>query len=113
LLAEHDISAEDLSNKMRLLTLCSLGTETQNPSYSQVSKALDVPEDDVELWVVEAMAAGLLEANMDQFQKQVTITRCAHRRFGPEQWQGIKAKLVDLDKKVTGVLSFFQHGDQS
>jgi len=112
LMAEHGISSEDMNNKMRLLTFCSLGAQTPNPTYAQVAAALDVPEADVELWAVDAIAAGLLEATMDQFQCVLTITRCAHRRFQQEHWLQVKGKLVELDKKVTSVLSFFNESER-
>ena len=112
LMTEHGIAADEMATKMRLLTLCSLGVQEQAPSYARVAKELDVAEDDVELWVVDAIAAGLLEANMDQFQRVVTITRCAHRSFGVEHWQGVKAKLAELDKKVQSVLAFFDESSQ-
>lgn len=111
LMAEHGISSEDMNNKMRLLTFCSLGAHTPNPTYAQVAAALDVPEADVELWAVDAIAAGLLEATMDQFQCVLTITRCAHRRFQQEHWLQVKGKLVELDKKVISVLSFFNESE--
>lgn len=103
-MVEHGISAEETTTKMRLLTLCSLGVQSQTLQYRQISSALEIADDDVELWVVEAIASGLLEANMDQFQQVVTITRCAHRSFGREHWLGVRAKLADLHKKVQAVL---------
>jgi len=110
-MSEHGISPDDLATKMRLLTLCSLGVQTQNPSYSQVAASLEIPESDVELWVVDAIASGLLEANMDQFQKVVTITRYAHRSFGVDNWKSARVKLADLQKKVQGVLATIEGGN--
>ena len=105
LMAEHGISAEDMMHEMRLLTLCSLGVQAQVLSYAAVAAALACSEDEVEQWVVRSIAAGLLEASMDQFSGVVTVTRCAHRSFGPENWVGTRGKLVELQRRVQGILS--------
>lgn len=105
LMAEHGISAEDMMHEMRLLTLCSMGVQSQVLSYAAIAAALACSEAEVEQWVVQGIAAGLLEASMDQFGAVVTVTRCAHRSFGPENWAGTKSKLVELQRRVQGILS--------
>lgn len=104
LMTKHSVSSDEVRRTIRLLTLCSLGVETPSLSYSSVAAALSVPEDDVEIWVVDAIALGLLEASMDQFNQVVTVSRCVHRSFGPAQWQGVQTKLAALRARVASTL---------
>lgn len=39
-----------------------------------------------------------------QFNTVVTITRCVHRSFGPDQWKGLQSRLKALRISVAGVL---------
>ena len=55
--------------------------------------ALGIPEEEVESWVVRAIGKKLLDARIDQLSRSVTVTRSAHRCFGSEQWQELRAQL--------------------
>ena len=69
----HDISHAATLKAMRVLTLCSLGATDAQLSYQRIASALEIPEEEVELWVVEAIGQGLLEGCMDQFNSVVNI----------------------------------------
>ena len=65
--------------------------------------ALGIPEAEVESWVVCAIGKKLLEARIDQLRHSVTVTRAAHRCFGTEQWQELRAQLSAWAENVAGV----------
>jgi PCI domain len=71
--ATHGIDANKVEYSMRLLALCALGSQQQSLPYSLIASSLSVSEDEVEIWVVDAVSQGLLEAHMDQFTKTVTV----------------------------------------
>lgn len=111
LLSKYGISATDTLRVMRLLSLCSLCSTEPQISYDSIAKELDVSVDDVELWVVEGISQGLLEASMDQFNASVTISRCSHRSFGLSQWTSVQERLREWKKSVTHVLDTMKrHG---
>mmetsp|Transcript_16068 Transcript_16068/g.19620 ORF Transcript_16068/g.19620 Transcript_16068/m.19620 type:complete len:439 (+) Transcript_16068:217-1533(+) len=97
-LDKYSISSTSAKRHMRLLSLCSLATEHEEIPYDAIAKTLQVNEDDVESWVIDAVSSGLLSAKMDQLEKVVLVERCVVRKFGIEQWK-ILQKRVDLWKK--------------
>jgi hypothetical protein len=105
-LVSNGISHEEVEKSVRLLALCSLGAQESVLSYDVIASTLKVDIFDVEMWVVEAMSQSppLMEASMDQFNSVVTITRCVHRSFGPDQWKGLQSRLKALRISVAGVL---------
>ena len=102
--ATHGIVSSEVEHSIRLLTLCSLGARQSTLTYEVIATALKVDVNDVEMWVVEAISLGLLEASMDQFGAVVTVNRYAHRSFGPEQWKSLQARLQTLRATVVSVL---------
>lgn len=113
LLKEHGVSVEEVGNSMRMLQLCTLAVAADQKEipYSTIAKALQVAEADVESWVVDSIAQGLLEASMDQFKQCITVTRCVQRSFGPEQWKALQQKLSGLRKNVAGILETIKKND--
>ncbi len=105
LLARLGVDSKETQHTMRLMTLCAAVMGRQKVPYSDVAAALEIDQQDVEEWIVEAISAGLMEASMDQMNGFVTISRCFHGSFGKEQWQQLHSKLVDWRRSVSSVLS--------
>jgi len=61
---------------MALLNLAN-GVDTVVP-YKTVAAALDVPEDDVEQWVVDAIEDELVEARFDQLTETIHFLYATH-----------------------------------
>jgi len=108
-ITENGLQEAELQNTMRLFTLCSLPTGSQEIPYADVASALDVDEEDVEKWVVRAITAGLVSAKIDQLARTVTISRSLQRRFGAEQWKEIDAKLQLYKKNVGDLLAVIRN----
>lgn len=98
---------------MRLMTLCAAVMGRQKVSYSDIAAVLHVDPLEVEEWIVEAIASGLLEGSMDQINGVLTVSRCFHGSFGVEQWRQIHTKLVDWRRSVNSVLSTMKKTKQS
>eukprot|EP00968_Pinguiococcus_pyrenoidosus_P006413 scaffold434_cov186-Pinguiococcus_pyrenoidosus.AAC.74 len=81
-----NLDVENLMKAARLLAICALANEKDVLTYGDVAKVLKVEEDEVELWIVNAISAGLLEARLDQLERTVTIQSVSFRHFGREQW---------------------------
>ena len=64
---------ETIKHSMYLLSICSLGVQNNVLSFGDISTALNISNDDVEGWVVEAISFGLLDACIDQATSTVTI----------------------------------------
>lgn len=111
---EHDTWLEEqglddpvLYRKMRLLTLASLAASTQSRSlpYQHIAKALQVPSEDVEMWVIDVIRAGLVEGKLSQLNQTFLIHRSTYRIFGEKQWTEVQGRLETWRSSLEGVLA--------
>merc|ERR1711939_372287 len=81
-----------LSKKIRLLTLASIAasTPTRSVPYSTISSALQIPAEDVEMWVIDTIRAGLVEGKLSQLRQEFSVQRATYRVFGEKQWAEIQ-----------------------
>jgi len=95
-LGKHGLDHNACVSKMRLMSLAALGaaSTTGQVAYSQVQEVLQVPAEDVEPWVVKGIAAGVLEAKLDQVRQAVLVNMCLQRVFGQQQWADLRDKLA-------------------
>jgi translation initiation factor 3 subunit M len=113
-LEEHDGWVEKqglddgiLSRKMKLLTLASLAASTQSRSlpYQHISRALQIPSEDVEMWVIDVIRAGLVEGKLSQLNQTFLIHRSTYRVFGEKQWTEVAGRLETWRNSLEGVLA--------
>ena len=101
-----DLTEVQCRKNMRLLSLCSLASDskTSEISYAEIKEALDIHLDEVEDWVIAARRSGMIDAKMDQIREIVTINRCVVRKFGKEQWLALQTKLNLWKENIRSVL---------
>lgn len=97
---EDWIEAEALDNsllhrKMRLLTLASVAASTNSKEleYKRIAKALQIPVEDVEMWVIDVIRAQLIEGKLSQQKQMFLIHRTTYRVFGEKQWREVATRL--------------------
>ncbi len=56
---------DDIIKKKQYVQACSLKLEDSNHGYDELAKTLNVPKDEVEVWAIEAIAAGIIDAKID------------------------------------------------
>lgn len=88
-------NSDDNIRKMRLLSLASLGSDNlaRSLSYQEIAASLEISEDEVEMWVIDVIRAGLVEAKLDQLNKTVSVHRSIYRVFSKDQWQLLSSRL--------------------
>jgi translation initiation factor 3 subunit M len=96
------------TEKMRLLSLCSIASGVDELQYSAVARELQVEEADVEDWVIRGIMEDLIEAKLDQVEKLIIVNRVMPRTFGGKQWEGLGAKLNDWKSNVRQLLAVVQ-----
>ena len=115
---EHDGWIEEqgmdpaiLDRKMRLLTLASIAASTQSRSlpYDHISRVLQIPLGDVEMWVIDVIRAGLVEGKLSQLNQTFLIQRCTYRVFGEKQWAEVAGRLDTWRSSLEGVLAVIRH----
>ncbi|KAG0040899.1 hypothetical protein BGZ82_006772 [Podila clonocystis] len=106
LIKELGLDEEETLRKIRLLSLASLGSENlaRELSYQEIAQALEVSEGDVELWVIDVIRAGLVEAKLNQVSKVVVVNRSIYRTFGTAQWQQLSQRLNGWKQSLAEIL---------
>lgn len=106
-LSEASLDASVLHRKMRLLTLASLAASTQSRSlpYQHIARALQIPSEDVEMWVIDVIRAGLVEGKLSQLNQTFLIHRSTYRVFGEKQWTEVQGRLDTWRASLEGVLA--------
>merc|ERR1711881_473261 len=107
-LEKQELDEAVLDRKMRLLTLASLAAhenQKRTLSYTQIAKALKVPEDEVEMWVIDVIRAGLVEGKLSQLKQEFLIHRSTYRVFGEKQWLEVGTRLDMWKASLTEVLA--------
>ncbi|RKP25062.1 hypothetical protein SYNPS1DRAFT_16196 [Syncephalis pseudoplumigaleata] len=105
-LALLGLSGEDVLRKMRILTLATIGAERLGAEvpYTDIAKALDIDVDEVEIWVIDVIRAGMISARLNQLKQTVVINRSSYRLFGQREWQMLGDRLHAWQQSLTSVL---------
>ncbi|CAK7263774.1 hypothetical protein SEPCBS57363_000740 [Sporothrix epigloea] len=103
----QDLNGEKLQRKMRLLTFTSLaaGTQSRQIEYAHISKALQVPVEEVEVWAIDVIRAGLVEGKLSQQQQVFLVHRTTYRVFGEKQWRELSTRIDQWRNSLSSVLS--------
>jgi len=107
-LKQLGLDEDQLTHKMKLLTLASLAASNHEITYAAIAKALQINADDVEGWVITAISEGLLEAKMNQLKNTVRVTRSIQRVFTRAQWKYLSENLAAWKKNIQILLQTLQ-----
>jgi translation initiation factor 3 subunit M len=108
---ESGLDGDALNRKMRLLTLASIAAssgQTRSLPYASIAKALQIPSEDVEMWVIDVIRAGLVEGKLSQLNQTFLIHRSTYRVFGENQWREVSSRLDMWRNSLAGVLQVVQ-----
>lgn len=106
ILSKWELSADECSRHMRILSLCSLAADHEEIPYTVVAKTLQATPGDVEKWVIAAVSSGLLSAKMDQLQQTIMVERSAVRNF--DEWKALRSRLHSWKQNVGGILEAYK-----
>ncbi|XP_061366513.1 uncharacterized protein LOC133309728 [Gastrolobium bilobum] len=109
LLKSYDLVHEECIAKMRLMSLVDLSSDGSGQiPYELIRDTLRINDDEVELWVVKAITAKLIDCKMDQMNQVVVVSHHTDRVFGQQQWQTLRTKLVTWRGNIANVISTIQ-----
>merc|ERR1719348_124710 len=91
--SEYKIDFELLLEKLRLLSLASFAERKQEIALADAAKELGEPVEEIEKWVVKAIAEGVVEGRIDQLRKTVKIKSTLHRTFGKKEWENLEGQI--------------------
>lgn len=90
-----------LIRKMRILTFIQLAQDCGEMSFQQLMQELDLPRDEIEPFVVEALMTKLVVARIDQMSERVCVATAEFRTFSRKQWQGISDAFTQMQEGLT------------
>uniref|UniRef100_A0A4W3KD93 Eukaryotic translation initiation factor 3, subunit M n=1 Tax=Callorhinchus milii TaxID=7868 RepID=A0A4W3KD93_CALMI len=97
------LSHEQNMEKMRLLTLMGMAVESKEVSFDTLQQELQLVEEDVEAFVIDAVRTKMVYCKIDQTQRKVVVSHSTHRTFGKQQWQQLYDSLNSWKQNLTQV----------
>jgi len=106
ILNELSLNGEECTKKIRMLTLVSVvGDEIPGRvAYSAVQEALDIPEEEVELIILDVIRAGLIDAKMNQLDKTIIVNRATPRQFTENEWKKLDTRIDEWKNNLKDIL---------
>jgi translation initiation factor 3 subunit M len=103
---QQKLDHEKLHRKMRLLTFASLAaaTPSREIEYAKIVRALQVPEEDVEMWAIDVIRAGLVEGKLSQKRNVFLVHKVTYRVFGQKQYQELATRVDHWRSTLQNVL---------
>lgn len=109
------VDASQVDRKVRLLEMALLSskavegvkagsTQGAEVPYSSIAQAIQVPESEVESWVIDVIRAGLVSGKLSQVTQTFRVYRSTHRTFGTEQWKILQSRLQEWDSTLDSII---------
>jgi translation initiation factor 3 subunit M len=74
-----------------------LKLENSNHKYTDLAEILNIQKDDVEQWAIEAIAAGIIDAKIDQVKEEIVIKS----HIMNQEWKAIKERLHEWSSRFS------------
>lgn len=102
---KENLNADLLHRKIRLLTFASLAASqpSREIPYKLITKALSIPENEIELWAIDVIRAGLVEGKLSQREKVFLVHRTVYRVFGEKQWRELGDRVDGWRRTIAAV----------
>jgi len=91
--ADYGIDYDALLEKIRLLSLASLAKDKQEIFLADAAAQLGESVEEIEKWVVKAIAEGVIEGRVDQLAKSVKVKSTLFRTFGQNEWANLERQV--------------------
>ncbi|MCO5613725.1 hypothetical protein L7F22_068003 [Adiantum nelumboides] len=109
------LSAAQLERKIQLLDLANLCSRSisSTVSYSEIAKTLNVDLEEVEVWVIDVIRAGLVSGKLSQINQSLRVYKSVYRSFGTDQWRLLETRLSTWEKSIASILQTLAEARQS
>ncbi|KAJ3203793.1 Eukaryotic translation initiation factor 3 subunit M [Clydaea vesicula] len=100
---KENLNQTDLTNKIRYLTFASLCTDSSVDviEYSKIAEALEVKNDEVEMWVID-------DAKINQLQQNIIVSRSTIRNFDNAEWKKLGNKVNKWRENLQNMLNVIE-----
>lgn len=104
------VTHDENLRKMRLLTLSSMAQDCTEIEFAQLTAKLNLAHSDVEPFIIEAIASGLIKGKINEPEEKVLISSTINRTFKEQQWNLIKTKLELWQKNLVTIQESMKKG---
>ena len=103
---EQNLDDAKITRKMRLLTFASLAaaTPSRELEYEAITKALQIPDDEIEMWAIDVIRAGLVEGKLSQQRRTFLVHKVSYRVFGEKQYRELSTRIDQWRSTMQNVL---------
>ncbi|CCH42974.1 hypothetical protein BN7_2520 [Wickerhamomyces ciferrii] len=100
--------------KNQYLNLCKIASTTSTISYSQISSDLLIPENQVEIFLINAIKTGIIQGKLSQINSnfQVYKVNLILKTIELNDWLEIKSLLLDWRSKLSNVKSLIDQASK-
>eukprot|EP00005_Dracoamoeba_jomungandri_P005465 CAMPEP_0174260346 /NCGR_PEP_ID=MMETSP0439-20130205/9653_1 /TAXON_ID=0 /ORGANISM="Stereomyxa ramosa, Strain Chinc5" /LENGTH=385 /DNA_ID=CAMNT_0015344569 /DNA_START=93 /DNA_END=1250 /DNA_ORIENTATION=- len=107
-LESKGLVSEQCIQKIRLLSLASLASESSEIPYSLVATTLDIDPSEVETWIVKAISANILDAKLEQTREVVAVHSATPRVFTMNEWKHLAQSLDSWKQAIVNTLELWE-----
>lgn len=90
---DDKLNHEACISKMSLLTFLTMASQQTHIPFDDILSAVQINEDSIEDFVVEAIQNGLVHAKIDQVDRQIVVRSVSRRTFSQQEWQELRGKM--------------------
>jgi len=102
------LTHQDCQQKQRVLALTALAFGRDEVAYGEVAKELGVDEGEVETWIIDVVAMGIVDARLDQSRRVVLVNRVTLRSLTTEHWEQMSSRLALWRENLVALLTVVQ-----
>lgn len=106
-LKEAKLQKEEIRKKLAMLLLCEMysGNVEGRLTYKDISKAINLPESEIEGFIQEAVDYKILEAKMDQLEETVVICPRTKRIIKKQDWEVMSKSIKNAKNIVSQIIN--------
>jgi translation initiation factor 3 subunit M len=93
----------ELNRKIRLLTFATIALECKEIEFAVLGEKLQISNDEIEEFVIEAIRSKVIKAKIDQLNDKVIVTSVTQRTFTTNEWKQLHATLLQWKSNIDGV----------
>jgi len=102
-----------LMKKMRILTLISMAERSNEISFTQIQKELQLEEGQVEMFIIDALKTKLLKARIDQASQKLQVQSVVKRALSKAHWVQIRDVLTNWRNNILALKENMHDAEQS
>lgn len=77
--------------------------------FGELAALINIKEDDVEEWAIEAINNDIIDARIDQINETVVIKTSRLRQLNGDEWGKVKAKISSWKGRFAAIENVLEH----